>query len=627
MKKKHSPEKQNFRNQTIYSIVYLLIWGAILVGLNVWLQWPGRPELVPYSEFLAAVEEAEVARVTLGERDILWTAVAENEVERLFLTQRIPGIEESELIQRLHEAGVIFDGRQANPLLGTLLSWIVPILLLALVWRYFLGRLPGSTQALSFGRNRARIWDASEEDITYKDVAGVDEAVTELQEVVDYLKNGEKYERLGAKVPKGILLFGPPGTGKTLLARATAAEAGVPFFSLSGADFVEMFVGVGAARVRDLFQQARAKAPCIIFIDELDTIGRSRAGQKHPMSHEEREQTLNQLLVEMDGFDSSTGVILMGATNRPDVLDSALLRPGRFDRQILVDKPDINGRQAILEVHTRGVLLDENVDLRLLAARTPGFAGAELANLVNEAALLAARNGRQAVTMTDLEEAIDRVMAGLERKSRALNRKERQIVAYHEMGHALVGQLLPHADPVHKVSIIPRGAAALGVTIQVPLEDRYLLSEKELCDRMTVLLGGRAAEELIFGCVSTGAADDLQKATALARRMVTQYGMNKSLGPVALTEQEHSYVNELGVELKSFSEKTAELIDQEVQELITTLYERAKLLLESQKPLLHRASALLLEKEVMDGEELAQLLEENPSVLNDETPLDSAVTI
>ncbi len=612
MRKNNSPEEKNTRRQIIYSVGYLIVWGLILVGINLWLLWPGRPQDVPYSAFLTALENAQVQSAMIGEQEIVWTtAVSQDEASpTLFRSRRIPGVDEAALIARLQQIEAEFDGRPPNQLVSTILSWIVPILLLALVWRYFLGRLPGSTQALSFGRSRARIWDASEDEVTYEDVAGVDEAVTELQEVVDYLKQPEKYEQLGARIPKGVLLVGPPGTGKTLLAKATATEAGVPFFSLSGADFVEMFVGVGAARVRDLFQQARAKAPCIVFIDELDTLGRSRAGGKSPISHEEREQTLNQLLVEMDGFDSTTGVILMAATNRPDVLDPALLRPGRFDRQITVDKPDLNGREAILKVHTRRVKLADDVDLRLLAARTPGFAGAELANLVNEAALLAVRKGREKVTMRDLDEAIDRVMAGLERKSRALNSKEREIVAYHEMGHALAGMLLPHADRVHKVSIIPRGTMALGVTIQVPLEDRFLLTEEELRDRMTVLLGGRAAEEVVYGKVSTGAADDLQRVTDLARRMVTQFGMNDALGPVALAELEQGFLDEVGLAQRPYSEETAVRIDAEVQRIVTEMYERAKALLRQHEAVLHTATQRLLEKEVMEGDELAQILAE-----------------
>lgn len=614
MNSKRPAPQENLRRQMIYSLAYLIIWAVILVGLNWWFSLPGRPQEAPYSAFLDALDTQAVEKAVIGEQEILWT-VKEEAVEpgsgRVFKADRVPGINEADLINQLHQTGAEFTGAQPSSFWNFILSWILPIAILTLIWRFTLGRLPGTTQALSFGRSRAKIWDESEEKISFNDVAGVDEAVAELQEVVDYLKSRGKYTRLGAHIPKGILLVGPPGTGKTLLAKATASEAGVPFFSISGADFVEMFVGVGAARVRDLFHKAREKAPCIVFIDEIDAIGKSRAGGKSPVSNEEREQTLNQLLVEMDGFDSTVGVILMAATNRLDVLDPALLRPGRFDRQITVDKPDLNGREAILKVHTRSVKLAGDVDLRVLAARTPGFAGAELANLVNEAALLAVRQGRKEVTMHDLDEAIDRVMAGLERKSRALNVKEREIVAHHEMGHALMGMLLPHADPVHKVSIVPRGRAALGVTIQVPLEDRYLLTEDELRDRMTVILGGRAAEEVIYGKVSTGPADDLQRVTEMARRMVTQFGMNDALGPVALSELDRGFLGEAGLAQKSYSEKTAEQIDAEVQHIVNEMYERAKKLLRAHEPVLRAASDVLLQKEVMDGEELAVILDEH----------------
>lgn len=609
---KQSPEKDNQRRQIIYSVIYLVVWGLVLIGVNLWIGWPNRPQKVPYSQFLTALDAGAVDSVTIGEQSIIWQVAADEEAGEtaVFKTDRVPGINDPDLIQQLRVAGVEFSGHPPNTFWSTILSWVVPILLLALVWRYFLGRLPGATQALNLGRSRAKIWDESGEKITFNDVAGVDEAVAELREVVDYLKIPEKYEEIGAQIPKGILLVGPPGTGKTLLAKATATEAGVPFFSISGADFVEMFAGVGAARVRDLFKQAREKAPCIVFIDEIDTIGRSRAGSRSPISNEEREQTLNQLLVEMDGFDSATGVILMAATNRPDVLDPALLRPGRFDRQITVDKPDLNGREAILKIHTRDVTLATNVDLRVIAARTPGFAGAELANLVNEAALLSVRQGRKAVTMTDFDEAIDRVMAGLERKSRVLNDKEREIVAHHEMGHALAGLLLSHADPVHKVSIIPRGTAALGVTIQVPLEDRYLLSEDELRDRMTVMLAGRAAEEVIYGKVSTGPADDLQRVTQIARRMVTQFGMNRELGPVALEAVNQGYLDGEGFTQKQYGEKTADCIDAEVQRLVSEMYQRARQLMREQEPILREAAQRLLQEEVMDGDALRQFLEE-----------------
>jgi len=425
---------------------------------------------------------------------------------------------------------------------------------------------------LSFGKARAKIYAEKDVNVTFDDVAGIDEAKRELQEVVEYLQNPEKFVRLGAKIPKGVLLVGPPGTGKTLLARAVAGEAGVPFFSMSGSDFVEMFVGVGAARVRDLFSQAKANAPCIIFIDELDALGKAR-GINPLGSHDEREQTLNQLLVEMDGFDSSSGVIIMAATNRPEILDPALLRPGRFDRHIAIDRPDIKGREAILNIHAKKIKLCDDVDLKKIAAMTPGFVGADLANLVNEAALMAARREADCVNMKDFQEALDRIIAGLEKKNRAINPKEKEIVAYHEAGHALVAMAVPNADPVNKVSIIPRGIGALGYTQQMPTEDRYLLTRQELIDRVSVLLGGRVAEELVFGDVSTGAMNDLQRATDIVKRMITEYGMSEKLGPLTFrreprslflqTEAASSFLTE-----RDFSEKTAEMIDEEMKQLI-----------------------------------------------------------
>jgi cell division protease FtsH len=609
MKDKSRDPEANFKRQLLYTLAYLVVSTLILLGLNWYILAPHRPQPAPYSQFLDAIDRGVVTKAAIGEDRVVWTE-GEGDEARTYEANRVPGIDDAVIVERLHAIGAEFTGVPPDNFWTNVLSWLLPIALLVALWGWSVRRLPGATQALSFGRSRARIWDQSDVNVTFNDVAGVDEAVAELREVVDFLKNPQKYTRVGARIPKGVLLVGPPGTGKTLLAKATAGEAGVPFFSISGADFVEMFVGVGAARVRDLFRQAREKAPCIVFIDEIDTIGKSRAGARTPVSNEEREQTLNQLLVEMDGFDSSVGVIIMAATNRPDVLDPALLRPGRFDRQITVDKPDLKGREAILKVHTRNVKLAPDVDLRVIAARTPGFAGAELANLVNEAALLAVRKGREQVTMEDLDEAIDRVMAGLERKSRALNEKEREIVAHHEMGHALMGMLLPHADPVHKVSIVPRGAAALGVTIQVPLEDRYLLTEAELRDRMTVILGGRAAEEVVYGQVSTGPADDLQRATALARRMVTQFGMNGALGPVALEELSQDFLGqeEMGLRARTYSEETARRIDAEVRRLVEESYERAKTLLQQHKEALITLAAELLEKEVMEGQELEERL-------------------
>ncbi|NPV67235.1 MAG: ATP-dependent zinc metalloprotease FtsH [Anaerolineae bacterium] len=614
MKEKEQADKlqrENRRRQWIFSLIYMVVSIGIWLGVQ-WLLFPPlEPEVRLYSEFLAALESGQVNSVLIRDKDILWFTTV-NGQEQVFTVQRLPNMDDSQLLERLQAAGVEFAGLQPQEpgFLMTLLSWVAPVIVLVLAWRFLINRLPGQHQALMFGSNRARVWDQGSVDVTFDQVAGADEAVAELREIVDFLKSPERYQRLGGRVPKGVLLVGPPGTGKTLLARAVAGEARVPFFSLTGSDFIEIFVGVGAARVRDLFKQAREKAPCIIFIDEIDAIGRARGGQQSPVTHEEREQTLNQLLSEMDGFDSRSGVIIMAATNRPEVLDPALLRPGRFDRQIVVDKPDRKGRRAILEVHTRNIVLDERVDLDVIAARTPGFAGAELENLVNEAALLAARRGANKVEMIDFENAADRVMMGLERQNRALSDRERRIVACHEMGHALVASLLPSADPVHRVSIVPRGVAALGVTMQLPAEDRYLLSEAELHDRIAVLLGGRAAEAVIFGQASTGAADDLQRVSDLARRMVSEFGMSKQVGPFAVVRRE------AGAFLPGFGEQALtgpdvqRVVDQEVKRIVEENYARALRILETNRHVLETLAQELLETEDMDGAYLQQRLKE-----------------
>ncbi len=461
---------------------------------------------------------------------------------------------------------------------------------------------------LSFGKRRGKIFGLKEISVTFDDVADVEVAKEELKEIIEFLKTPQKFLTIGGRIPKGILLVGAPGTGKTLLARAVAGEAKVPFFSMSGSDFVEMFVGVGAARVRDLFAQAQEKAPCIIFIDELDALGKAR-GLNPLASHDEREQTLNQLLAEMDGFDTKKGVIIMAATNRPEILDPALLRPGRFDRHVLVDRPDINGRQAILKVHCRGVKVAPEVDLSIVAARTPGFVGADLANLVNEAALLAARKGKTAVTPVEFDEAIDRLLAGLEKKKKVMNRKEKEIVAYHESGHALMASLLDSTDPVHKISIIPRGIAALGYTMQRPTEDRYLMTRQELLDRLAVLLGGRVAEEIIFGEISTGAHDDLAKATDIARSMVKEFGMSNRVGHITYEKERKSMFLDIGPDAhsKDYSEETAREIDNEIRRIVEEGYERVKQTLTARKALLQEIARVLLEKEVIEGEELRQL--------------------
>ncbi len=623
--------KGPIRQKTQFSLIYVLLAALVLSAVQTWLLAPQTVE-IPMSRFLALVREEKVERVSLSDKEIRGTlkpgalpTAAPRPGDRVrtflgaepsvtvFTTTRIPGVEDSTLVRELETHKVEFSGRIETTFWRDLLfGWVLPLGIMAGIWMLLMRRIGGGpTQALSFGRSRAKIYDRKELKTSFADVAGVDEAKAELVEVVDFLKNPKKYQRLGGRIPKGVLLVGPPGTGKTLLARAVAGEADVPFFFLSGSEFVEMFVGVGAARVRDLFEQAKEKAPCIVFIDELDAIGKTRAGATGFVGgHDEREQTLNQILAEMDGFDSSKGVIIMAATNRPEVLDAALLRAGRFDRQVVVDKPDVKGREAILAVHARAVKLAPQVDLHVLAARTPGMAGADLANIINEAALLAARKGKDAVEMADLEEAIDRVVGGLERKSRVLSEKERDIVAHHEIGHALVASSLPHADPVHKVTIIPRGVAALGATYQLPLEDRYLLTRSELEDRIAVLLGGRAAEEVVYGEISTGAHNDLDRATEMARLMVTQYGMSDKLGPMTFGGgQQALFLKGAGLpQGREYSEDTARAIDDETRAIIDRIHARVRDLVTVRKGILVRAAAALKLNETLEGDRLRALL-------------------
>jgi cell division protease FtsH len=480
------------------------------------------------------------------------------------------------------------------------------------VWIFLLQQFQGGgSKVTSFSKSHARMVDSEKVKVTFDDVAGIEEVKEELSEVVDFLKNPRKFQKLGARIPRGVLLYGPPGTGKTLLAKAVAGEAGVPFFSISGSDFVEMFVGVGAARVRDLFGNAKRNAPCIIFVDELDAVGRHR-GAGLGGGHDEREQTLNQLLVEMDGFDPNQGVILIAATNRPDILDPALLRPGRFDRRIAVPRPDVLGREAILKVHTKGKPLGKDIDLKILARRTPGFVGADLANMMNEAALLAARKGKDVIEMSDMEESIDKVIAGPERKNVIISDKEKKVVAYHESGHALVARFLPNTDPVHKISIIPRGGAALGYTLQLPTEDRYLISKQELMTRLAVLLGGRVAEEIVFEDITTGAHDDLQKATEIAREMVCEYGMSDTLGPLTLGRRHKEvFLGKDIAEDRNYSEEVAFTIDKEVRSIIDSAYEQARKLIIDNRDKLDKLTAILLEKEVLEREEIDKILDIN----------------
>jgi cell division protease FtsH len=581
----------------------------LAIGQAFFLAPGGRS--IPYSEFKALVRGGQVAEVTVGDthvRGVLKTPDATGSAA--FSTTRI---DDPKLIEELEQASVRYSGELVSRWLPEVLGWVIPILLLIALWTFFFRRIGGAEGGvMSFARSKAKIFSEDDVKVSFQDVAGVDEAADELREIVEFLKNPRKYTTLGGKIPKGVLLVGPPGTGKTLLARAVAGEAKVPFFSLSGSEFVEMFVGVGAARVRDLFSQAEAKAPCIVFIDELDALGKVRI--QSPMgSHEEREQTLNQLLAEMDGFDARKAIIIMAATNRPEVLDPALLRPGRFDRQVLVDKPDVRGREAVLRIHVRNVKLAPDVDLQKVAARTAGFAGADLANLVNEGALLAARRDKTAVDMNDLDEAIDRLIAGLEKK-RVMNRKEREIIAFHESGHAIVASLLPGMDPVHKISIVARGFGALGYTMQLPTEDRYLMQKPDLLNQMTVLLGGRAAEEVAIGEISTGAQNDLQRATDLARSMVTEWGMSERLGLVHMDPGRRSRFIDLPMpaERGPYSEETARLIDEEVKRLVSTAHDEARRILQTERDLLERVARRLLEQEVMEGEELRRMMAPPP---------------
>jgi cell division protease FtsH len=598
------------------SIWYFIIafWGLIILQ-EMYFAAQHMDE-VPYSQFKTWVQEDKVAEISITDKVIHGKLKSEKggESPQWFQSVRV---DDPELVKLLEEKHVEFAGVIVSTLWKDVASWVVPILVFAGIWFWILRKMGQGAGGgfMRIGKSKAKVYIESDISVRMKDVAGVDEAKVELMEVVEFLRTPEKFTRIGGRIPKGVLLVGPPGTGKTMLAKAIAGEAGVPFFSISGSEFVEMFVGVGAARVRDLFEQATAKAPCIIFIDELDALGKARG--TGPMMHEEREQTLNQLLVEMDGFDPRVGVIMLAATNRPEILDQALLRAGRFDRQVLVDRPDRPGRTAILAIHAKTIKLAPDVDLDKIAAMTPGMVGADLANVVNEAALLAIRRNRETAEHRDFEEAVERVIAGLEKRNRVLSVEERKRVAHHEVGHALVAMSLPGCDPVQKISIIPRGIAALGYTLQLPVEDRYLLTRSELENRIAVLLGGRMAEELVFGEASTGAADDLQKATTIAKRMVKDYGMSDKLGTVALDEsvQPTFLKNMESHATPTYSEHTAQQVDQEVRRLIEEQGIRVRELLTKLRPVLLNGAETLLKAEVMTGEELMALLhakEEEP---------------
>jgi cell division protease FtsH len=588
---------------------------AVLLIQQLWSQ-SQKIDVIPYSEFQQELQAGHVAEVRVSDKYIQGTLnQPDANGKTLFVTTRVP----TDIAADLDKYHVKFAGEVPSTFLSDILSWILPTALFFGVWFFVFRRFAekqgfGGGGLMSIGRSKAKIYVETDTKTSFEDVAGVDEAKEELKEVIGFLKDPQRYGRLGGRVPKGILLVGPPGTGKTLLARAVAGEAGVPFFSISGSEFVEMFVGVGAARVRDLFEQARKKAPAIIFIDELDALGRARGSYPMGGGHDEKEQTLNQLLVELDGFDSKSGLVLLAATNRPEILDPALLRAGRFDRQILVDRPDKVGRVQILNVHLKKAKLASDVDPEKLAALTPGFTGADLANLVNEAALIATRRGADSVDLGDFTGAVERIVAGLEKKNRLLVPHEREVVAYHEMGHTLVALSLPGSDAVHKVSIIPRGIGSLGYTIQRPIEDRFLMTRPELENKMSVLLGGRGAEQLIFGEISTGASDDIQKVTNIARSMVTRYGMIESLGNITYEGDNAGFLGgpaPQGWHERTYSETTAREIDQAVKSLVDAAYNRTLAILKGRRQILERGARLLLEKETLVEDELRALMAED----------------
>jgi cell division protease FtsH len=616
-----------FPTWSIFVLFFVLLLAQVLFFS------PDIGNRIKYSKFLEYVENGYVSEITItngvdvtgvysdkaisdgiitrpeqGDSNNLPFSTEAVEDFKKFRTTMLRG---DEIRPVLDANAVEYDVRIEEDWFSGIFVWLIPIALLIVIWIFIFRKMNPGQQVLNIGKNKASLYDQQKETkVTFEDVAGLQEAKAEVEEVVEFLKNPQKFTKLGGVLPKGVLLVGPPGTGKTLLAKATAGEASVPFFSLSGSDFVEMFVGVGAARVRDLFKQAKEKAPCIIFIDEIDSIGRTRGRGMAMGSNDERENTLNQLLSEMDGFNSDKGVILMAATNRPDILDSALLRPGRFDRQIMIDKPDLNGRVEILRVHTKKLKLSDNIDLRVLASQTPGFAGADLANLCNEAALLAARREKVSIEMEDFQDSIEKVIAGLERKNKLISPDERKIVAYHEAGHAIVGWFLEHTDPVLKVSIVPRGLAALGYTLQTPLEERFLMTTEELNDKICALLGGRVAEEIIFGRISTGAQNDLERITTMAFAMVAEYGMSEKLGYISLKDSQNPE-NSYGFN-KKYSEQTSEQIDKEVRRIIDLNHDRTIELLKKHKDELEKLAKALLEREVLDHHALRELLGDRP---------------
>jgi cell division protease FtsH len=603
------PEQQRWVTAAwvVGALILILIFQSSLLG--------GGVQSLPFSSkatsppgFLQLVEQGAVTEANVSETAVTGTYTSGSDTHK-FSTTLPPNFQTNSLVKTLKANGVKVSASQPSVWSGFLFGWVLPILFFGAIYYFFILRRMRNQMgagALSFGKNKAKLYDRTDMKTTFKDVAGVDEVEAELVELVDYLKTPKKFERLGARIPKGVLLVGPPGTGKTLLARAVAGEASVPFFYISASEFVELFVGLGAARVRDLFQQARERAPAIVFIDEIDSIGQARSGAAGNQlgAHQEQEQTLQQLLTEMDGFQPNSGVIIVAASNRPEVLDAALLRPGRFDRQIQVNLPDIKGREAILQIHARDVKMRGDVDLRVLARRTPGFSGAQLANVINEGALLAARRGKDEVDMMDLEEAIDRVYAGLERRSTVLSDKERTLVAYHELGHAIVARFVEHADPVHRVSIIPRGIGALGYTQQLAEEERFLMAEPELKDMIAILLGGRAAEELIFGFATTGAQDDLKRATETARRMVMEFGMSEKVGPINIAEQGPRYLSAVFRRGEEMSEEAQVVIDREVRAILVEALDKASAILTTRKQDMDELAVILLDKETLDANDL-----------------------
>ena len=605
--RKAQQRKDGPPNRASFALWYFVLVFILLIALQHYFL-SKNVQTIPYSQFKHELSAGHISKLTIGTDTINGTLSAKGKNPEDFVTIRV---EDPDLVKELDQKNVDYSGRYESTWLSNILTWIVPIAIFFIVWRLLMTRMGGpGAGIMSFGRSRAKLLVQDEIQITFNDVAGIDEAKQELQEVVEFLKNPDKFQRLGGRIPKGVLLVGAPGTGKTLLAKAVAGEAKVPFFSISGSEFVEMFVGVGASRVRDLFSQATNQAPCIIFIDELDALGKAR-GINVFGGNDEREQTLNQLLVEMDGFQTNKGVIIMAATNRPEILDPALLRPGRFDRQVLIDRPDINGREAILKIHSRNIVLGPEVDLRKIAALTPGFVGADLANVINEAALMAARKNKNAVGVEEFEEAIDRIVGGLEKKNRVMNPREKEIVAFHESGHAIVAESVKYADPVNKISIISRGIAALGYTQQRPTEDRYLLTRPELLDRLAVLLGGRAAEEIVFGEVSTGAQNDLQRATDIARSMVTEYGMSDRLGLATYERRGNPmFPPDNFTTTRTYSEAKGAEIDEEISRLLDEAHHRVQKILTDRRELLDHLAHRLCETEIVRGDELRKMIDE-----------------